>query len=251
MFNSTRDFMLAMYGLHSVKTAQEWSSKVGLEYWAHFGPEAIGVSGDAHELGDYGWAITGTLADVTGSGADLLDPDDKGTPGGINIDTAGDALDSPSVFGDWQHGALVAELVGMRDLPTLLVCDWWGRFAANADEDASGVGFVEDGGTGAVANDHLAAISIDGTNFQLRSDTAAVALAAMDTSQHHFRIKLDQATGLAYGYIDDMDESLGSIALKTDEFPAKFGAGVLATTGTNFPVISAVRVRYGWNHLGI
>lgn len=250
MTMDSRSFMLQMYGLHSVPTGALWTRSIGLEYWHVFGPGSQGAS-SAHALADNGWTVTGAPPDVAESGADFLDPADYGTTGGVHLDTAADVIQSPALFGSAAHADLVAALVGSQDLPTLLVLDWWGRFSANNNETATGVGFVEDGGSAAVANDHMAAIAVDGTDFVLRSGAASVKLVTDDTNFHHFRIKCDKATGLATAYVDDMSAELGTIALQADEWPAAVGGGVLTATGANDPVIKAFRVRYGWHHLGI
>ena len=107
---------------------------------------------------------------------------------------------------------------------------------------------MEDGGSAAVADDHLATIVTDGTNWILRSGAATSSLIAVDdTNPHHFRVVIDKINALVYGYVDDMSFAAGeSIAIEADEFPVAFGAGVVAA-GTNDPVLNWARVRYAYH----
>ena len=255
---TSRDFQRLMYAQYSVREAQNWVRQPGLEYWLQPGALSQGVgafSGGVLGATSNGWVNTGTILGVAGSAADFGSTADKGTPNHFAIDTAGDLLNSPALFGDYHHMAIAAALAGIEntkgepEMPRFLIYDTWGTsFDAGANETASGHGFVEDGGSAAVANDHLAAFFCDGTSFKLRNDTAtSAALMAKDTNPHRWRVVIDNINALAYAYIDDMSTALGSIAIKADEFPASVGAGVLASTGTNFIKWGPVRVRYAWD----
>lgn len=252
---TAQDYQTFLYGLHSCKRARDWSEAIALEYWFNATTDWFGATTEGNHLPAFGWTITGAPPYVVGSGADFVDADDdKGTTGGVHLDTAEDVVASPVIFGDYAHMAAVCELIGRvsgdgtPDLPRFLIADFFARFSANAAETGTGIGFTEDGGSPAVANDHLAVIFTDGTSWKLRSGAAtSSAIATDDTSPHHFRIVLDRINELAYGYVGDMNRSAGqSIAIENDEFPVKFGAGVVAA-GTNDPVLAWARVRYAWH----
>lgn len=250
-----RDFQNLMYATHSVKDPRQWGTVPGLEFWLSSGAQILGATTEGNDLDKFGWTDTGPPLVADGSGADFLTADDKGTPSGIELDTADDIFASPAIFGDYRHGLMAAYLAGMVNkdgtpiLPRFLLVDMWLTFQATNNETATGVGLIEDGGSADVANDHMATIAIDGTNFILRSGAATSAgLAAADTDWHHFRIKVDKNAGLAYGYIDDVQAaSPPSIAIQADEWPAKFGGGTLTSTGANDPFIHAARLRYAWD----
>lgn len=247
------------YWLNSCRIAQDWNRVIALEYWLQPALAAMGIgtfSSGLFAVASNGWVNTGTIIGVAGSGADFplateytYDlASDKGTHAHFAIDTAGDLLNSPALFGDPTHMAAVAELAGMDRLPDFVILDTWSTFAVvSNNETASGLGFVEAGGAASVANDHLACFFSDGTNFKLRSGAAtSAALMTADTNPHRFRVVLNRLTQLAEAYIDDMASQLGSIALEKDLFPCSFGGGVLASTGANFIHIGPTRVRYSW-----
>lgn len=236
-----------LYASRSVKRAQDWASSPGAEYWLHAALLAQGVGTFSEGLlaaTNNGWTNTGTIIGVSGSGADFLSKADEQHPSYIAIDTAGDLLQSPPVFGTYAHALQAALCMGGLQLPSKLIAHFYAQFEANNAETASGIGFAEDGGSIAVANDHLATITCNATQFVLRSGAASANLKAVDTNWHLFGIVLDSLTGKAYGYIDDMATALGSIDIEGDEFPVSFGAGVLASTGANFQKLAWARIRY-------
>ncbi len=250
----SREYLDIMYGLHHASRARDWGEKIALRYSANFNVDAYGATTEGNDLSAFGWTVTGAPPYIAPSGADFLTADDKGTTGGVHTDTASDVIQSPSIFGDWSHGVAVSRLVGRisnngtPDLPRFLICDFVARFSANANETGSGIGFVEDGGSAAVANDYAAMIFTDGTSWKLRSGAAtSAAIAAVDTNPHRFRIVLDRIAALAYGFVDNLDKAYGqSIAIEADEFPLAFGQGVVAA-GTNDPVLANVDIRYAWH----
>lgn len=242
-----------MYASHSCKNPSEWGHTPALEYWFNAYAVIEGITTEGHLLSSFGWTVTGAPPTVDGSAAGFLDVDDKGTPGSVNLDTASDVIQSPAIFGDYKHGEMAAMLAGMEsadgtpDLPRFLVADQAFAFAANAAEVGTQVGFIEDGGSAAVADDAMATIATDGTNFILRSGAAtSAALVAEDTAYHRWRIKVDRINALAYAYMDDMATALGSIAIQANEWPVKWGGGVVSG-GTNDPLIYWARVRYAWS----
>lgn len=249
-----KEYLDLMYAMHHASRARDWGETIALQYSFYAATDFYGATTEGNDLSAFGWTVTGAPPYVANSGADFMTSDDKGTTGGVHLDTAQDELSSPAIFGDYAHAAAVANLIGRingagtPDLPRFLVADFFARFSANAAETGTGIGFIEDGGSAAVANDHMACIYTDGTSWKLRSGAAASsAIATDDTNPHHFRIVVDRINALAYGYVDDMTFSAGqSIAIQGDEWPAKFGAGVVSA-GTNDPVLNWARVRYAWH----
>lgn len=240
-----QDYQNFMYGLHHASRPRDWAEKLALRYSANF--NTVGATTEGNLLSAFGWTVTGTLAAAFGSGADLATSADKGTPGGIKVDTATDVLDSPPIFMDWAHATRVAKLAFMKDLPRYLICDAIGTFAANNNETGSGLGLTEDGGSPAVANDHMACIFCDGTSFKLRSGAAtSSAIVAADTNPHEFRIVIDRIANLAYGFVDNFAKNAGqSIAIQDDEWPVSFGVGTVSG-GSNFPTLTNIDIRYAW-----
>ena len=248
-----REYHDIIYGLHSCKRAYDWNVVPALEYWFHAGEDVLGVTTEGNLLTAAGWTVTGTIAVVEGSGADFMTSSDKGTPNSLSTDTASDIVQSPTIFGDYVHGLQVCTLInrvsrsGAPDLPRFLELLVYFAFDANNNETGSGVGFVEDGGSPAVANDHMAAFFVDGTSFRIRSGAATSGIiAAMDTSYHLGRILVDNVNALAYGWLDDFSVAPVSVAIQDDEWPVSFGYGTVAA-GANDPKVNFARVRYGWN----
>lgn len=258
-----------LYSMNSIQPAQQWNKRLGLEYWLVPGlvSQGIGTFSDGILLvTNNGWVLAGTPLGVAGSAADFPAAaetlwyssvaaqmaSDRGAPTVFAIDTAADHLTSPAIFGDPTHMAVAAEKAGMATLPDVLVFDSWSQFAVIVTaSDTTGLGFVEDGGIASVAADALAMYVSDGTSFKLRSGAAtSAALMTADTLFHRFRVVIDRINQLCYAFIDNMQTSLGSIAIEADEFPCSFGAGCLTGTGANFVNLGPSRVRYGWNGLG-
>ncbi len=262
---TTQEFRQLMYSLHSCKIATRWNRTPALEYWMVPSLAAMGIgtfSDGLMAVASNGWVNTGTVVGVAGTGADFPAAaeqyyystvtaemaSDYGTPAHFALDTSGDLLNSPALFGDPTHMAMASELAGMRALPNRIIMDTWSRFAVViTTSDTSGFGFVEAAGAASVANDAMGIIYSDGTNFLLRSAAAtSAALMAADTTAHRFRLVIDRVNQLIYAYIDNMATSKGSIAIQADLFPVSVGAGCLASTGANFPQWGPTRVRYAW-----
>lgn len=243
-----------LYGLHTVHRAQDWHNSIALQYAAHFsGVDDYGATTEGNDLTAFGWTVTGAPPYVAPSGADFASSSDKGTTGGIHLDTAADVIQSPALFGSYAHMDAVCKLIGRvagngtPDLPHYLECIFAARFSANAAETGSGIGFIEDGGSAAVANDHMAALFTDGTSWKIRSGAATSAAIATDsTNPFVAKIRIDRINALAYGWVDDFSGVGKSIAIQDDEWPVAWGGGVVSA-GTNDPVINWVIVRYGWN----
>ena len=251
---SQKEFLNIMYGLHHAARARDWGEKIALMYSFNANTDFYGATTEGNDLTAFGWTVTGAPPYVAPSGADFLTPDDKGTTGGVHLDTASDVIASPPIFGSWDHGVALANMLGrvsregIPEMPRFLVADFVARFSANNAETGSCIGFVEDGGSPAVANDAMATIFTDGTSWKLRSGAAtSSAIAVDDTNPHHFRILVDRIDALAWGFVDNMSRGAGkSIAIQADEWPVQFGAGTIAA-GSNDPVLANAVIRYGWN----
>lgn len=223
-------------------TAQDWgNAKVLTDFW--FSPDnkdIITASIPSLLAAQYGWISNGTLSVVAGSGGDFMGGDpttpDFGTPTHLLCDTSGERLTSPFCFGSGPSRYFIKDQLGWT--PSQLVADFYAIWttASNADT-TGGIGFVEAGGAIQTANDHLAMITSDGTNFILRSGAAVTSFAlAVDTSPHRWRIVIDIGTQLVTFQQDGVtigtggSGGTGALALETDLFPAAFG---VATTSSN------------------
>lgn len=220
---------------------QDWGAAVATDYWANWGDLTMGDTA-ASDLVANGWLTSG-FSQLAGSGADFISNSpiaDAGTTGGLNFATVSDYIISPFIFGDYAHALLAGQILGY--MPTTLNMECYARFAAGADEEETGFGFLEAGtdANALVKADLMAYIAVDGTYFSLESGAAADAGSAKDTNPHQFKIKCKGTT--AEWRIDGTDQ--GSIALQADEWPVAWGAGTKAGSGTNDPVIAFVHIWY-------
>lgn len=220
-----------------VLTPQSWGLAVGTDFWM---PVATGdLFASPIALDTYGWTTT-SLQVVTGTAADFLSSSDYGVPGNILLNQAGALLQTPYVFGDYLHGYAASVLLGY--MPTKLNLEFWAAFnTVSNNEVATGFGWVQPGGSANVANDHMAMIVSDGTNFLLRSDAASDTGAAVDTSWHRWKIVVTFGGSVEW-FIDTVSQ--GTLAIQTDEWPAAFGAGILATTGANRLALGLTHISY-------
>jgi len=227
-----------------------WGVQAGTDFWLTFDPgydqAQAGSATDPraiNALAELGWTAT-SLVNTAGSGGDFGSSTDKGIPNHLLTNASGDLLDSPSVFGIWDHMEMARRIAGMRDLPRYLVAEFMGSMTvATADEVLSGWGFIEDGGSPATEADQMAWISTDGTNFQIGSNAAAPVNGALDdTAWHLFKIALDRIDLVSRWYIDGTLQ-LGTPAITADEFPVSFGFGALTT---NRPALGMTHVFYEW-----
>ncbi len=217
-----------------------WAEGGGTDFWAIFG-NAKGIAADA--IGDldlYGWVTSG-YGYLAGIDADFLASGDIGVIGGANFDVVADHLVSPFIFGSYAHGQMAADILGHD--PTLLNMECYARFAANADEQDTGFGFVEQAAAvPLVKAGHMAVITSDGTNFSLESGAAAAVSDGLDdTDPHLFKISIS-ADNISFS-IDDVVQA-NTLALQADLWPAAWAVGTKDTDGTNDPVISWVHIWY-------
>ena len=222
-----------------VNKAKDWGQAAGTDFWAVFGDVAQVEAATLGDLDLYGWE-TDTVAFVAGSDADFISSADVGVTGGVTTATEDDFLISPFIFGDYAHSLMVEALLGYP--PTSLNMECYARFSANADENASGFGWVEEGGGGGVLADAdlLAFIGNGGTEFELNQGDGTVdAGDTDDTDSHLFKIIISGLT--AEWFIDGTSQ--GSLTLETDLFPAAWAVNTEAT-GTVDPVVAWVHIWY-------
>ena len=228
-----------------------WQNEPGTDFWMTPGPTAAEAAAATtiEQLVEGGWTAT-ALDAIEGSAADFMASADKGVPNHLKTDTTADLLESPALFGSYEHAWQAMRCAGLNSIPKKLVCEFWGAMSVHTtDEPLRGWGLIEDGGGVATEADQLAFISSDSTNFQLAADGGGGALtdagAADDADWHLFTIEVALAPDLAYWYIDGVLQ--GSVAVTEDEWPAKFGFHALTT---NRPLLGTVHIYYSWSGVG-
>ena len=232
--------LLNSVGRVHVTDPRLWSRALGTEYWAKFGKGATTGDTSGVVLTDYGWTATSLIETSATGGGDFLSSSDIGVEDHVRCDASGDLLQSPSIFGGYGHGRAVESMLGYA--PTQMTMECLGAFlAVTGTSNRSGFGLTEDGGIAGVANDALAWIYTDGTNFTIRSDADSDAGAADDTDWHHWKItvKIGSATDAVEWFIDGTSQ--GTIDRKTDEWPVSFGMHALTT---NRPALAWVHLSY-------
>ena len=211
----------------------DWAQVYGAtDYWlgGDNGNE-LGSAGAYPVLADAGWTTT-SMTHVAGSGADFASKSDIGIPSNLVTNAASDVTSSPLLFGDFAHMDAAAYWLGT--FPQYLMCEMWVVFTtASNNETGTGIGFFEGGGSPIVANDHLAEVYSDATNFGLRSGADSDAGIAVQTTAFGVRIQLAPGTtdkvqwwtrsSATVGFV-----SQGTIDLETDLFPCGFGFGTVA-----------------------
>lgn len=227
---------------HEVEQAVHWDDSSGSDFF--FEPDAAQISGtgNAEDLSDVGWTTTGLSGQfVGGTAADFLSTSDKGVPAHYVTTAAGDIFQSPAIFGDHVHSHQAEHHLGTT--PTELHAHFWGTFSVESNnETATGFGWVVNGGSVITAGDAIAMIVSDGSNFICRSSADSSTGAVVDTNLHEFAIIISQGTTDAIEWrIDDVSQ--GTLDLRTDVFPAAWGAGV-QSAGSNRLLIGACRVFY-------
>lgn len=220
---------------------QDWGSAWATDFWMYCHDGDL-VAGGGDDLANHGWISSGGVY-LANTGADFLSGSpagDIGTIGGYHMDTAGDTLASPEIFGDYMHQLVFEEIMGYS--PTKLNAEFYMRFSADGtDEQATGVGFWESGATSAFAvGDAMAVIAQGGTNFELHSGAPAEDSGSADnTTLHLWKIQCTGTT--AEWWIDGTSQ--GTIALQDDLWPCAFGVNTQAG-GVNDPVLCWAHVWY-------
>lgn len=226
---------------YPVRNGYDWSRTAGTDFLAVFGPESTDTTaGNANNLAEAGWTTT-SVALTAGSAADFNTSADVGIPPHALLADASDVLASPQMFGDYSHTLLASKLLGFQ--PTALNMEVYAAFTtASNNETATGFGFVEAGGSILTANDALAVIVSNGTNFVCRSGADSDAGAAVDTAWHLWRIRITPGTtDKVQWFIDDVSQ--GTLDLETDLFPVAWAGGVQAV-GANDVAIAWTRIWY-------
>ena len=213
---------------------EQWNRSGGTDFWGVWGPESLtAAAGSSALITDSGWTAT-SMVETAGTGADLIATADRTAPAHVLTDAASDLLQSPAIFGDYMHAQIAASILGYQ--PTKLIAEFGFNFTVGTgNEPASAIGFVEAGGSIVTANDAMATIFSDGTNFKLRSGAAAGSAGpAIGAAWRIGRISLDNTvaagTGMVTATIDGV--TVPAIDCQTDLFPVSFGLGVVAA-GTN------------------
>jgi hypothetical protein len=205
-----------------VYNGADWARTAATDFWLVGGPgeESVATGAGLRTLDGGGWTATSVVED-TGSDGDFLSSSDD-DPSSFHLDAQNDLIQSPSIFGSYAHAYLAQQFLGA--IPTELNLEIYAQHLdGTGNETNSCFGFVEGGGSIIVANDALATIFSDGTNFKLRSGAATSAAGAVDdTSWHLWRIKVTSASVEWF----NNGTSVNTIALEADEWPVAFGIGV-------------------------
>ena len=234
----------------------DWAHRPGTDFWMMAaGTTGQLASAQGEILSEHGW-VTTSLAGADGSGADFLVSADKGTPGEFTQNAQNDRLESASIFGDWAHARMAAEIMYKKTMPDYLVVDFIARFSVVANnEPTTAVGLVEDGGSILTAADHLGAFTSNNTTWGLSANgSEGTAFGTADTAVHMFRLLFDRRNALVYPGIDGTmydgvgNATNGSIAITADEWPAAFGAGSGGLN--NFVQLNSAHVFYAWKRPG-
>ncbi len=222
---------------------EDWNRSGGTDFWANFGSESLtAAAGSSALITDSGWTAT-SMVETAGAGADLIATADRTAPAHILTDAASDLIQSPAVFGDYVHAQIAAKILGYQ--PTKLCAEFAFNFTVGTGvETASAIGFVEAGGSIVTANDALATIFSDGTNFKLRSGAATgTAGPLVGAAWRIGKIVLDNTvaagTAMVTATIDGV--AVPAIDCETDLFPVSFGMGIVAA-GVN-------RIGLAWVHV--
>ncbi len=230
-----------------------WGIEAGTDFWLVPGllSTAAAATTNIQNLTEAGWTAT-ALTDTVGGGADFIASAGR-APNHILTDASSDLLHSPVIFGDYDHAWQAMRIAGMNSMPKKLVLEFMGSMTvASNDDQGTGWGFIEDGGSIVTEADHVAVISSDGTNFQLASNGGASALtdagAVDDTSWHLWTIEMALGPDLAYWYIDGTLQ--GSVAVLAGEAPFKFGFGVEAGSTGNRCALGITHIYYSWSGVG-
>ncbi len=228
-----------------VQNPESWNRAGGTDYWAVWGPEVItAAAGSSALITDSGWTAT-SLVETAGAAADFIATADRTAPAHVLTDAALDLLQSPAIFGDYMHAQVAAGILGYQ--PTKLIADFGFNFTVGTGaEPGSQIGFIEAGGSPAVANDAMATIASDGTNFVLRSGAATGAVGPLVGAAWRVgRIQLDNSvaagTNMVTGNIDGV--TMPALNLETDLFPVSWGFGIV-NAGTNRIGHSFVHIWY-------
>lgn len=176
-------------------------------------------------------------ANISG-GAPGLDWGNGG--GSTGTDATNDKLQSPAIFADPQGFYEAGRLLGSTKPPLNFIAEFWGAFAIDSgNEQTSGFGLVEAGGSAGVAADSFAWIYSNGTNYKFESGAGASALVGPAVAQqlllHRIVVKRSDLTqaNQTIQWLTSVDgitfTSQGTLAIETDLCPVSFGMFMGAT----------------------
>lgn len=204
-----------------VAQPQFWAGSPAYEGWlANFHADLVAVAAAANPSGldGWGWTCTG-LAVVEGSAGDFMSSADN-DPTHVRLADANDVLSSPRIFGGFDAVKMVTTILG--SVPTKFMLEFYASFPVNGtNQTTTFIGLTAPATTDAAAAGSAGAITSNGTNFVLTSDTGSDAGAALDTAWHMFRIEWTFASTVEW-FIDDVSQ--GTIAMETDIWPQAFKA---------------------------
>lgn len=210
---------------HHVVKAQDWNRSAGTDFWLLSEAEYAGGTHD-DLITDFGWTTT-AIALASPTGGDFLSSAGVGTPNSFLFGADNDLLQSPTIFGDYAHGLMAGQILG--HLPTRLIVDVYAAFTTHSDnETRTGFGLTEAGGTSGTANDAMAWIHTDGSNFTIRSAADSDVGDADDANFHQFRIVVSTGTTDAIEWFIDGTPQ-GAMDLQENLWPCSFG-GFSSTT---------------------
>ncbi len=231
-----------------VTDPQKWGSQVGTDFWmqASVNGQAL-ASGTANALADGGWTVVTTTPTGATAVANFNSKAVPGTaPGNYAMAAAASRLQSPNVFGDYNHAHAAAIIAGQKALPRLLIADIYATFSvASADEPATQIGFIKAAGSSLLAADAAATFTSKGTGLTFNMTSNAVAttgVKVVDNLPHWFRLVMNLQTQFTYGYIDGVLQ--GAPAILAAVYPVSFGLG--AST-TNRIQLTQAHIFYDWS----
>lgn len=229
--------------------AMDWGDNVGTDYWYFAGSATNGAT--TFLLSSRGWTTT-SLTLGAGSGGDFMASGDKGTPRNAAQNAQNDLIQSPQIFGDYTHARIAQIIMREKQLPRYLICDAFATFSVVANnENTTALGFVEAAGSIVTANDAMAVVVSDATNWVGRSGSDSVTGGtAVDTNPHWFRIILDRGSATSAAitdgarlYVDGVSQ--GTFDIQADLAPFSFGAG--SGGANNLVQLHVAHIYYEWD----
>ena len=222
----------------------DWGEMAGTDYW--FVPGSSMTGATTFLLSSRGWTTTSMVL-TEGSAADFMSAADVGTPRTALTNATGDLLQSPAIFGDYNHARIAQIIMGEAILPRFLICDMYAAFTvASADEEQTAMGLFDAGGTISTAADQLAAISSDSANFLIHNGADEDTGAAVDNAYHWWRIQIDRSisavTNGVQWFMDGVSQ--GTIDREADLFPCYWG---LHSLTTNRISLAVAHIYYAWD----
>lgn len=216
-----------------------WATSAGYEFWINFGhlDMVIVMAATNDGLSGYGWtgAVAANAAITEGSAGDFLSSADV-DPTRLVIGSTNTALQSPRIFGSYDHALIASRFLGY--MPTKLSMECYARFSvASANETTSFIGLHTPAGSDIAAAGGGGGIVSNGTNFLLVSDAGSDAGAAIDTAWHLWRIEWKAAT--VEWFIDGVSQ--GTITTEADIWPLSWA---VRSGTTNRPQVSWARLFY-------